>query len=237
MSTETATDTSTQNSGDGEGKTTTSTTEQQGTGGSGQPATEGTGNGGDAKGTTSTGTKDEGGEAGKSKGDTSDGAPEQYEAFKVPEGFTLEGDRLGQATEFFKAKGWTQEQAQEAVDLYTQMAGQDAAALQQAVEAQRLQQLEQWGADAKQQLGAKYDETVGLATTAVKAINDPELTKAFNELGWGNHPTMIKAFAFFGEFLRDSKVDGLGGTTTSGTQSTGDRMYQYADRPAARQRD
>ncbi|WP_049446581.1 hypothetical protein [Stenotrophomonas maltophilia] len=237
MSTETATETSTQNSGDGEGKTTTSTTEQQGTGGSGQPATEGTGNGGDAKGTTSTGTKDEGGEAGKSKGDTSDGAPEQYEAFKVPEGFTLEGDRLGQATEFFKAKGWTQEQAQEAVDLYTQMAGQDAAALQQAVEAQRLQQLEQWGVDAKQQLGAKYDETVGLATTAVKAINDPGLTKAFNELGWGNHPTMIKAFAFFGEFLRDSKVDGLGGTTTSGTQSTGDRMYQYADRPAARQRD
>ncbi|HGM4888544.1 TPA: hypothetical protein ACKPX2_001552 [Stenotrophomonas maltophilia] len=237
MSTETATETSTQNSGDGEGKTTTSTTEQQGTGGSGQPATEGTGNGGDAKGTTSTGTKDEGGEAGKSKGDTSDGAPEQYEAFKVPEGFTLEGDRLGQATEFFKAKGWTQQQAQEAVDLYTQMAGQDAAALQQAVEAQRLQQLEQWGVDAKQQLGAKYDETVGLATTAVKAINDPELTKAFNELGWGNHPTMIKAFAFFGEFLRDSKVDGLGGTTTSGTQSTGDRMYQYADRPAARQRD
>ncbi|MBD3684112.1 hypothetical protein H3005_19855 [Stenotrophomonas sp. Br8] len=237
MSTESATETSTQNSGEGEGKTTTSTTEQQGTGGSGQPATEGTGNGGDAKGTTSTDTKDEGGEADKSKGDTSDGAPEQYEAFKVPEGFTLEGDRLGQATEFFKARGWTQEQAQEAVDLYTQMAGQDAAALQQAVEAQRLQQLEQWGADAKQQLGAKYDNTVGLATTAVKAINDPELTKAFNELGWGNHPTMIKAFAFFGEFLRDSKVDGLGGTTTSGSQSTGDRMYQYADRPAARQRD
>ena len=237
MSTETATETSTQNSGEGEGKTTTSTTEQQGTGGSGQPATEGTGNGGDAKGTTSTETKDEGGEAGKSKGATSDGAPEQYEAFKVPEGFTLEGDRLGQATEFFKAKGWTQEQAQEAVDLYAQMAGQDAAAMQQAMEAQRLQQVEQWGVDAKQQLGAKYDETVGLATTAVKAINDPELTKAFNDLGWGNHPTMIKAFAFFGGFLRDSKVDGLGGTTTSGTQSTGDRMYQYADRPAARQRD
>lgn len=237
MSTESATETSTQNSGEGEGNTTTSTTEQQGTGGSGQPGTEGTGNGGDAEGTTSTDTKDEGGEADKSKGDSSDGAPEQYEAFKVPEGFTLEGDRLGQATEFFKARGWTQEQAQEAVDLYTQMAGQDAAALQQAVESQRLQRIEQWGAETKQLLGAKYDETVGLATTAVKAINDPELTKAFNEQGWGNHPAMVKAFAFMGGFLRDSKVDGLGGTTSSGNQSTGDRMYQYADRPAARQRD
>ncbi len=46
--------------------------------------------------------------------------------------------------------------------------------MQQAMEAQRLQQVEQWGVDAKQQLGAKYDETVGLATTAVKAINDPD---------------------------------------------------------------
>lgn len=237
MSTESATDTSTQNSGEGEGNTATSTTGQQGADGNGQSGTEGSGNGGDATDTTGKGTKGEGGDAGKPDGDTAAGAPEQYEAFKVPEGFTLEGDRLGQATEFFKAKGFTQDQAQEAIDLYSRMAGQDAAALQQAVESQRLQRIEQWGAETKQLLGAKYDETVGLATTAVKAINDPELTKAFNEQGWGNHPAMVKAFAFMGGFLRDSKVDGLGGTTSSGNQSTGDRMYQYADRPAARQRD
>lgn len=228
MSTESATTTSTQNSGEGEGSnTTTSTTGQQGTGANGQPGTEGTGDGGDAKGATGKDTQGNDGKTGKPEGDTAAGAPEQYEAFKVPDGFTLEGDRLGQATEFFKAKGWTQEQAQEAIDLYTRMAGEDAAALQQAVEAQRLQQLEQWGEQAKEQLGTKYDETVSLATTALKAVNDPELAKAFNELGWGNHPSLIKAFAFFGRLGRDSPMDGLGGSTTSGTgdRSLGQRMY------------
>ncbi len=217
-----ATDTSTQNSGAGAATTTTSDT-QQVPGSSAPPAAESGGNGGDAPGSNGQpGKVEDGGDAGKTKTDDTTTAPEQYGQFDLPEGFSLEGNRLGAATEFFKAKGWTQEQAQEAIDLYTRMAGEDATAMQQAVEAQRLQQVEQWGVDAKQQLGGKYDETVGLATTAVKAINDPELTKAFNELGWGNHPTMIKAFAFFGGFLRDSKIDGLGGTTASGPGAASD---------------
>lgn len=221
MSTDNANTASNPNPGAGD---TTTTTETPQVPGSSAPAgTDGGGSGGNAAGNDGKPNEGEGGgEAGKPEDGKTSAAPEQYGQFNLPEGFTLEGDRLGTATQFFKAKGWTQEQAQEAVDLYTQMAGQDAAAMQQAMEAQRLQQVEQWGVDAKQQLGAKYDETVGLATTAVKAINDPDLTKAFNELGWGNHPTMIKAFAFFGGFLRDSKVDGLGGTTASGPSASSD---------------
>jgi hypothetical protein len=212
---DTTTTASNPNPGEG-GTTTTATDTQQVPNGSTPPATDGGGDGG-APGSNGQPAKvEDGGDAGKAKTDDTKTAPEQYGEFNLPDGFSLEGNRLGAATEFFKARGWTQDQAQEAIDLYTRMAGEDAAAMQQAVEAQRLQQVEQWGVDAKQQLGAKYDETVGLATTAVKAINDPELTKAFNELGWGNHPTMIKAFAFFGGFLRDSKIDGLGGTTASG---------------------
>lgn len=226
MTNETASTASNQNPGDGE-VSTTITTGQQGARGTDQPGTEGTGNGGEATGAAGTDTQGQGGNAAKPDSDTAAGAPEHYEAFKVPEGFSLEGDRLGQATEFFKGKGWTQEQAQEAIDLYTSMAGEDTAALQQAVESQRLQQIEQWGTQTKQQLGTKYEETVGLATTAVKAINDPELTKAFNEQGWGNHPAMVNAFAFMGRFLRDSPVDGLGGSTSSGAaeRSLGERMY------------
>nr|WP_313510329.1 hypothetical protein [Stenotrophomonas geniculata] len=207
----------------GAGDTTTTTETPQVPGSSAPSATDGGGDGGDATGGNGQPNKGEGGgDAGKPENGKTSAAPEQYGQFNLPEGFTLEGDRLGAATQFFKTKGWTQEQAQEAVDLYTQMAGQDAAAMQQAMEAQRLQQIEQWGTETKQQLGAKYDETVGLATTAVKAINDPELTKAFNEQGWGNHPAMVNAFAFMGRFLRDSKIDGLGGTTASGPSASSD---------------
>lgn len=218
---DTTTTASNPNPGEG-GATTTATDTQQVPGSSAPPATDGGGDGGAPGSNGQPGKVEGGGDAGKAKADDTATAPEQYGQFNLPEGFSLEGNRLGAATEFFKAKGWTQDQAQEAIDLYTRMAGEDATAMQQAVEAQRLQQVEQWGVDAKQQLGGKYDETVGLATTAVKAINDPELTKAFNELGWGNHPTMIKAFAFFGGFLRDSKIDGLGGTTASGPGAASD---------------
>lgn len=223
MSTENANSASNPNPGPGDSTNPTPTDVSQAPSGSAPTGTDGTGNGGGATGGNGQPNKGEGGgDVGKPEEGKTNAVPEQYSQFNLPEGFTLEGDRLGAATQFFKAKGWTQEQAQEAIDLYTSMAGEDAAALQQAMEAQRLQQVEQWGIDAKQQLGGKYDETVSLATTAVKAINDPELTKAFNELGWGNHPTMIKAFAFFGGFLRDSKIDGLGGTTASGPAAASD---------------
>lgn len=209
----------------------TSTATPQDNGAIVPPVAEGQGDG-DAAGAGQGDGK--GGDNANPKPEGQQGAPEQYEAFKVPEGFTLEGDRLKTAGEFFKTNGWTQEQAQQAVDLYSQMAGQDAASLQQAMEDQRTTQIAQWGEQAKQQLGDKYDETVGFATTAVKAINDPELTKAFNEQGWGNHPAMVNAFAFFGRFLRDSPMDGLGGGTSTGVASDGDRMYQYADKPTPR---
>lgn len=180
----------------------------------------------DTKATDAEGKKPE---ADADKGKTDDkgaSAPESYEAFTVPEGFTLEGDRLSTATEFFKANNWTQEQAQQAIDLYTQMAGEDADALTVALEAQRTQQIEQWGTEAKAELGDKYDETVGYARTAVQAVNDPALTKAFDEIGWGNHPALIKAFAFFGKLARDSSVDGIGGATANGApKSLAERMY------------
>lgn len=203
---------------------TTNTATQQETGANVQPGTEGKG-GGDASGAPQ--GDDKGGDNANPKPGDQQGAPEQYEAFKVPEGFALEGDRLKTAGEFFKANNWTQEQAQQAVDLYSQMAGQDAAALQQALEDKRVEQVAQWGEQTKQQLGDKYDETVSLATTTVKAINDPELTRAFNEQGWGNHPALVNAFAFMGRFLRDSPMDGLGGGTSNGNQATDHATVLY----------
>ena len=212
--------------GNAGGTTETTNTATQQEAGAAQPVTEGQG-GGEASGAPQ--GEGEGGDNANPKPEGQQSAPEQYEAFKVPEGFALEGDRLKTAGEFFKANNWTQEQAQQAVDLYSQMAGQDAAALQQAMEDKRVEQVTQWGEQTKQQLGDKYDETVSLATTAVKAINDPELTKAFNELGLGNHPAMVNAFAFFGRVMRDSSMDGLGGGTSAGSQATDHASVLYGN--------
>ncbi len=158
-----------------------------------------------------------------------EGAPEAYAAFTLPEGFALEGERLEGAQALFKDLGLSQDKAQKLVDKFCELSGTDASALGQAFEANRLAQIETWGTQAKEQLGAKYDETVGLARTAVQHVNDPELTEAFNTLGWGNHPALIRAFAKFGEMARESKVDGAGGDTATGSEKgPGDTMYSQA---------
>lgn len=158
--------------------------------------------------------------------DGNSGAPEAYAAFNLPEGLALEGERLESANSAFKALGLSQDQAQGLVDLYAKLQGEDTSAFTQMLESQRVQQIETWGTEAKQQFGDKYEQTVGLARTAVQHCDDPELTEAFNTLGWGNHPVMIRTFAKFGEFLRGSKIDGLDGSTGGGGEkSLAERMY------------
>ena len=72
------------------------------------------------------------------------------------------------------------------------------------------QQRDEWGKQAKAELGDQYDAEVKFATTAVHALQNPKLVEAFDNLGWGNHPELIKAFAMFGKMMRDSPVDGIG---------------------------
>jgi len=215
MTTETATEAGNQNPGGGE-QGTNDAAKQQETTATAPAGSEGQGSEGGKSGDAGASKEGEKPTEGKKDGEEKPaGAPEQYGQFQVPDGFALEGKRLDVATEFFKAKGFTQEQAQEAIDLYTRVAGEDATALQTALEAQRQQQIEEWGTQAKAQLGDKYDEKVGLARTAVKAVNNPALVAAFEEQGWGNHPALIEAFSFFGGIARDSGMDGLGGSTSA----------------------
>lgn len=216
MTTETATDPGNQNPGEGAPNNDSAANPPQAPAATVQPGTEG-----DGAAAPKTGEE---GKAGEQQG-----APEQYEAFKVAEGFKLEGERLASAQTLFKELNLTQPQAQRLVDEFTKLAGEDGSAIATALEQQRVQQVEQWGQDTKAELGDKYDETTGLARTAVQAVNDPELTKAFNDLGWGNHPRLVKAFAFFGQFLRDSKVDGLGGGTSAGPGASDPKSVLYGD--------
>jgi hypothetical protein len=125
------------------------------------------------------------------------GAPEAYADFNLPEGYQLEGERKDAALALFRDLGLSQAGAQRAVDHFVKTMGDDDAARTQMMAEAVAKQRDDWGTAAKAELGDKYDE-------------NPELIKAFDELGWGNHPQLIKAFAFFGEMMGDSKTDGIG---------------------------
>ena len=221
------------NPGDGDG--TADAAKPNGQGDEGAPSAGGKGDGGEAGGDTGEQGKPKEGEDGDGKGDGSgkdgtdkqdEGAPEAYAEFTLPEGFTLEGERLTTASEFFKAKGMSQESAQEAIDLFIKITGEDSALQQQAYEAAVAKQREDWATQAKAELGAEYDAAQAYALTAVRATQSEALKTAFNEHGWGNHPELIKAFAFFGKMMRDSPVDGIGqGGAAPVKQKPWDSMY------------
>lgn len=167
------------------------------------------------------------------------GAPESYESFQLPDGFVLEGDRLAMATDIAKELNLSQAGAQKLIDAYTKLATDDASGLVDKVtgseellapilETAREQDKTKWGIELKTELGDQYEAQAALATTAVKAVNDPELLKEFDRLGWGNHPRLFKAFAFFGKQLRDSPTDGLGRDASSAADDgkpLANRMY------------
>lgn len=138
------------------------------------------------------------------------GVPEAYADFTLPEGFTLEGERKEAAVTLFRDLGLSQAGSQRAIDHFIKTIGEDAAMQKQAAEAAVEQQREEWGKQAKAELGEKYDAEVAYAKTAVQSLENPKLVAAFDEQGWGNHPELIKAFATFGKLMRDSPIDGIG---------------------------
>ncbi|CAA2366744.1 protease [Xanthomonas phage Olaya] len=184
-------------------------------------AAPGQGEGGDKTGSDAGNQGDQGkagdeGKTGDGQGKTDDeqpvltGAPEAYTDFTLPDGFTLDGERKDVALSLFRDLGLSQAGAQRAIDHFIKTVGEDAAMQQQAMEAAVAQQRDDWGKQAKAELGDQYDAEVKFATTAVHALQNPKLVAAFDELGWGNHPELIKAFAMFGKMMRDSPVDGIG---------------------------
>lgn len=174
------------------------------------------------------------GEDGKKAGDGQDddpdsGPPEAYEDFKLPEGFTLEGERKDETLALFRELGLSQERAQKAIDHFIKTVGEDEAARAAAFEAAVSKQREDWATQAKTELGDKYDSELEFAKTAVNAVNSPKLLEAFNEMGWGNHPELIKAFALFGKMMRDSGSEVGGSGAVDPPKKPWEKMYEGAE--------
>lgn len=153
-----------------------------------------------------------------------EGAPEQYEAFELPEGYVLEGERLEAAHEFAKANNWTQAQAQEGVATYLKFR-----------EAEREHERGLWATQSESEFGEKFD---GIAKGAQAAIVElekvrPGITDRLDKTNLGNHPDILYVFNLLGERGKESGMHGLGGDTAASAEqkSEGVRMYEYAEKP------
>lgn len=159
------------------------------------------------------------------------GAPEAYEAFKLPEG--IQGDE-GLMTEFSslaKELNLSQEAAQKLVDLQTKLVQGDDGAHRKMMEAALTKQREVWADQVKNdpQLGGdKFDASRTVAAKAMQAYASDGLRSLLNESGIGNHPEMFKLFHAIGTKLSEDSLVMPGATSsTKDPQRPADRLFGH----------
>ena len=134
----------------------------------------------------------------------------EYADFSLPEGITLEGERKEQVVGLFQSLKLDQSQGQGLIDWFAANEGERVKSVEAAVESAIMAKREEWAQQSATLFGEHQARELGYAKTAVLAVKDPELEKAWDELGWGNHPALLKAFATFGRMMREAPMDGIG---------------------------
>lgn len=149
----------------------------------------------------------------KPKDDKPAGAPEQYQALKLPDGFEINEDIKKEFDATSKKTNLTQEQYQEFADLGAKM----SAANRSKALAEFERQKQEWATETKKQLGHEPEKALVLASKAIDRIfTDVEEKKTFrammSDTGMGNWFPMVKVFQFIGKALaEDTFVPGKPG--------------------------
>lgn len=168
----------------------------------------------------------EGDDKGEGEGDDdakAEGAPEEYADFTMPEGMEVDKKSVERFTPVFKDMNFSQEQAQKLVDVQAQL-------VQEAQEAQ----IQQWNETRTNWLetarsdpeigGDKFDGSLHDAGVAIRKYGTPELVQAFDELGIGNHPEIMRFVARVGKDLGEDTVRG-GRSPAVSEKSVAQRLY------------
>jgi hypothetical protein len=181
----------------------------------------------------------------EAKGDTEAAeVPETY-TFEMPEGMELDQGLLDKATPTFKELGLTNEQASKLVGIYAEHVKAQADGSAEAIEAWYAERRQAEIAEAneagiaaikadKEIGGANFEPVKARVVEAVGAIGTPELRQTFDKLGLANDPEIVRFIHRCIDYTPQDKGEtpaGGGGAT----ESEGDRMYRFADKPAKRQ--
>ena len=133
-------------------------------------------------------------------------APEApvYGAFKLPDGTSVDGEQLEQATALFKEAGLPQEQAQKFIDLA--LSREQAAATRGVQAFVDLQT--KWVSEIKADPeigGTRFEASMASASRAIDRLGVPGLKEALNLTGAGNNPAIVKAFVRLGQMVSEDR--------------------------------
>lgn len=144
------------------------------------------------------------------KGKPTEGAPESYAEFKLPEGMTLEADVLTEFTALAKEGNLSQEKAQKFVEYGAKLVQRT----QQAYLEQGKKVVGEWEAQVKADAevgGSKLAESRVYANAAIKAFGTPDLKQVLGDHGIVAHPEVFKFLVKVGKLAsEDRSLPGAG---------------------------
>jgi hypothetical protein len=149
-----------------------------------------------------------------SPADTSIEAPDKYEDFEFPEGYSPNPEAVSKATDLFKELNLNQAQAQKLVSLNIehQKSEQDRSTKAWT------DTMAEWKSSAsndKEFGGANLTASLGTAKTAVDSFGSAEFKEMLELTGVGNHPEMVRFLVKVGKVVQDDKILQGSGTTGS----------------------
>ena len=144
-------------------------------------------------------------------GDKEEGAPENYDEFSVPDGFSIAQDDLDIFLPLAKDLNATQAQAQDFIDMCSSVVQKSMDKIYAPYYEAETKRAEVFANDPEIG-GDKKDAAVALALRAVKAYGSEAGKKEFDETGLGNNPELIRILMKVGKTVSvDSEVFGDGG--------------------------
>lgn len=146
------------------------------------------------------------------KGAKTEGAPEAYADFTMPEGVQLNEELAGELKTLAKELNLSQENAQRLADLGAKQAAKLAEQPAHILAEARAEWEKQTRND-KEFGGQALDANLATAKKALDAYGSPELKTLLRESALGNHPDVIRLFYRVGKAMsEDTMVRGQSGT-------------------------
>lgn len=162
---------------------------------------------GDAKDADTTKDSEDGKDADQKKDEKkAEGAPDEYEDFKVPDGVEVDPDEVAGFKEIAKEFNLTQEQAQRLIDFEAERVGKLAETQAELWTKTREEWAEKAKAD-KEYGGKAFKENVGLAKKALDAYGSKELAELCDSFGIGDHPEFIRLLVNVGKAMSEDKLE------------------------------
>jgi len=162
----------------------------------------------------------------KEEGEEEKGAPEEYEAFKLPEGQeVLDEGIMTEFKEVAKADNLSQAQAQKYIDLSNQIGDKINERITEAWN----NETAKWKSELESDPvigGHNLSETKERVARVMRTYAAPGLKELGAQLGFGNHKAMIQTLVNFDKATGEGKlVEGLKSKITNVPKTIGESMY------------